>query len=466
MNVKPYPKYKSSGVDWLGDVPEKWRIKRLKCLISTNDNALPETTDPDYEMLYVDISSVDPARGIIKKEPFLFENAPSRARRIVKDGDTIVSTVRTYLRAIAAIDNPEEKLIVSTGFAVLRPRKILPRYLSYVMRSPYVVETIVSKSVGVSYPAINASEIGFIKISVPDSDEQNLISDFLDRETGRIDELIAKKERLIELLKEKRTALISRAVTKGLNPNVRLKPSGVKWLGDVPEHWEVKRLKTSANYWVSNVDKVPAEHEQPVRLCNYTDVYYNDFISSDMDMMETTATSEEIKKFHLEIEDVVITKDSEEWDDIAISSLVIKTSPDMVCGYHLAMIRPLKRNLLGQYLARQFQSSAINHQFQIAATGVTRYGLPKSAIGEAIIPIPPIAEQQAIAEYLDKETGKIDSLIDKVTQAIEILKEYRTAIISAAVTGKIDVKGYKYGPEKIKKYFRPPSYRTGGNRSI
>ena len=212
------------------------------------------------------------------------------------------------------------------------------------------------------------------------------------------------------------------------------KPSGVEWLGDVPEHWEVKRLKNAANYWVSNVDKVPNETELPVRLCNYTDVYYNDFISSEMNLMETTATHDEIKKFHLIAGDVIITKDSEEWDDIAISSLVIKTDPNLVCGYHLAMIRPKKELIVGEYLLRQFQSSAINHQFQIAATGVTRYGLPKNAIGEAIIPLPPLPEQQAIAAFLDRETGRIDALIAKKKSLLSLLAEQRIALISRAVT--------------------------------
>ena len=154
--------------------------------------------------------------------------------------------------------------------------------------------------------------------------------------------------------------------------------------------------------------------------------------------METTATIEEIQKFHLKVDDVIITKDSEEWNDIAISSLVIKTEPNMVCGYHLAMIRPAINKLIGKYLARQFQSSAINHQFQLAATGVTRYGLPKSAIGEAIIPLPPLPEQQAIAAFLDRETGRIDSLIAKKQRLLELLAEQRTALISRAVTKGLD----------------------------
>lgn len=215
-------------------------------------------------------------------------------------------------------------------------------------------------------------------------------------------------------------------------PNYR--PSGVEWLGDVPEHWEVKRLKTSATCWVSNVDKVPAEDELPVRLCNYTDVYYNKHVTPDMGLMEATATADEIRRFGLHVGDVVITKDSEEWSDIAVPTLVKQSAPDLVCGYHLAIIRSHANKLFGDYLLRAFQSCAVNQQFQIAASGVTRYGLPKSSIGDAWIPLPNPAEQRAIAAFLDQQTGRVYRLVAKKRELIERLKEKRTALISRAVT--------------------------------
>ena len=172
--------------------------------------------------------------------------------------------------------------------------------------------------------------------------------------------------------------------------------SGVQWLQKFPEHWKIKRLKTAATYCVSNVDKVAVNDELPVRLCNYTDVYYNDFISPEMGLMETTATPEEIRKFGLHVNDLVITKDSEDWRDIAVPAMVSETAADLVCGYHLAIIRPCVGQLYGPFLLRLLQSSAVNQQFQIAASGVTRYGLPKSAIGDAWIPVPPLDEQQTI----------------------------------------------------------------------
>jgi type I restriction enzyme, S subunit len=242
-----------------------------------------------------------------------------------------------------------------------------------------------------------------------------------------------------------------------LKPYLEYKPSGVEWLGDVPQHWKVKRLKTSATCWVSNVDKVPAEDELPVRLCNYVDVYYHDYITPDMQLMETTATSDEIRRFGLREGDVVITKDSEEWNDIAVPALVKKTAPDFVCGYHLAIVRPPPKVLLGDYLLRAFQSCAINQQFQVAASGVTRYGLPKASIGDAWIPLPDPAEQRAIATFLDRETGRVDRLVGKKRELIERLKEKRTALISRTLTRGLPPAAARAGglPEN------PPLKRSG-----
>lgn len=211
--LDPSVKLKPSGVEWLGDVPEHWDVKRLKYSTSINDETLPETTDPEYEILYIDIGSINPVSGIKEKELMLFENAPSRARRIVRHGDTIVSTVRTYLRAIAPVKNAESNLVVSTGFAVIRPCTIENDFLAFALRAPHFIDTVVSRSVGVSYPAINASEIGHIEIPIPTLREQQAIAAFLDRETGKIDALIAKVEAALEKLKEYRTALISAVVT-------------------------------------------------------------------------------------------------------------------------------------------------------------------------------------------------------------------------------------------------------------
>jgi type I restriction enzyme S subunit len=214
MTWKTYPEYKGSGIEWLGEIPEHWEAKRLKYLSSVNDDVLPETTDSDFELLYVDISSVDADKGITTKEPMTFESAPSRARRKVHHGDVIVSTVRTYLRAIAPVVNPEQNLIVSTGFAIVRPKNEMDsQFAAYALRAPYFVDAVVANSVGVSYPAINASEMMCLTIVIPSLHEQRAIAAFLDRETALIDALINKINKSTGMLREYRTALITAAVT-------------------------------------------------------------------------------------------------------------------------------------------------------------------------------------------------------------------------------------------------------------
>jgi type I restriction enzyme S subunit len=241
MTLRSYPSYKPSGIDWLREVPNQWKIRKLKYIASINDEALPETTPPETELVYVDIGSIDPVRGIVDMERLAFDHAPSRARRIVRDGDSIISTVRTYLQAIASIVDPPSNLIVSTGFAAVRPRSVDPRFLSYAVREKRFVETIVARSVGVSYPATNAADIASIKLPLPDLLEQRVIADYLDTQTTRLDALIAKNRALIEKLREQRTAVISHTVTHGLPPDValsagvdrqpRLRPSGIDWVG-------------------------------------------------------------------------------------------------------------------------------------------------------------------------------------------------------------------------------------------
>ena len=239
-----YEKYKESGIAWLGEIPAGWDLKPLKYVSRINTHTLSEGTDPDYEFDYVDIGSVSDGAGITKTERMKFSSAPSRARRLVQKGDVIISTVRTYLRAIAPITGDAENLVVSTGFCVVSPiNELKSEYCLYLLQTPFFVETVVAQSVGVSYPATNASDIANIRIPLPNVEEQKQIAAFLDKETTRIDALVEKQEQLITLLREKRQAIISYAVTRGLNPNVKMKDSGIEWLGEVPEHWEVKKTQ-------------------------------------------------------------------------------------------------------------------------------------------------------------------------------------------------------------------------------
>ncbi len=218
----------------------------------------------------------------------------------------------------------------------------------------------------------------------------------------------------------------------------KYKDSGVEWIGEIPEHWEVNRLKYEALVQPSNVDKKSFDDEQTVQLCNYMDVYKNEFIDTSINFMEATAKKDEIRKFKIFREDVLVTKDSETPDDIANPAYVSEDFENVVCGYHLTQIRPTRHNLYGKYLFRLFQTPRFNGQFQVQSHGVTRFGLSVSSFSNALIPLPLSEEQTAIANYLNDKTVKIDELISKKQKLIELLKEERAAIINQAVTKGID----------------------------
>ena len=210
-------------VPWLDQCPRDWRFKPLKYLCGINKRVLAETTEQEAEFRYLDISSVNSDGRWTASELMTFAEAPSRARRVLVGGDVLISTVRTYLRAITHVETVQENLVCSTGFVVLSAsNQVDPRFLSYWVRSTYFVDEVVARSVGVSYPAVNPSDIGSLPFPVIEVGYQRAIAAFLDRETARIDELIAKKERQIELLQEKRAALIHEAIQESETRNLRL----------------------------------------------------------------------------------------------------------------------------------------------------------------------------------------------------------------------------------------------------
>ena len=225
-----------------------------------------------------------------------------------------------------------------------------------------------------------------------------------------------------------------------LSPCPDYKPSGVEWLGDVPAHWEVRRLRNVADMRVSNVDKHVKDGEIPVRLCNYVDVYKNDYINGRLEFMRATATNEEIERFRLEEGDVLITKDSEMWDDIGVPALVTEAADDLISGYHLALLRPQSDKVAGAYLLRALQSKGLAYQFHIEAKGVTRYGLSHAGIKSVWLPLPPLPEQAAIVRYLDHADARIRRYVRARQKLVALLEEQKQAIIHQAVTGQIDVR--------------------------
>ena len=435
MSFPRYPKYKPSGVEWLGDVPEGWEVKPLKFVATYNDDVIDETTPPETEILYVDISAVDALDGIKMKEPMAFSAAPSRARRRVKHGDTIISTVRTYLRAIARVRTPEENLIVSTGFAVIRPRADLsPDYVGNVVSASYFIEQVIARSTGVGYPAINASDLARIPVAIPPLPEQTAIAEFLDRDTGKIDGLVAEQRRLMELLKEKRQAVIAHAVTKGINPHAPMKPSGIEWLGDVPAHWKIPRLgycakiengttpsRANPEYWSGG--EIPWLSSGEVNQQRISEA--TEFI--------TQKALDECSLRMLPKGTIVTGMIGQGKTRGLAASLEIEAT----INQNLAAIIPGK-NLKSDYLLFIFQ--AVYEYLREFGRGGNQAALNCELLSTLKIPLPSSEEQLGICDCLRKRLREFDSLTTEAQRAIDLLQERRTALISAAVTGQIDVR--------------------------
>jgi type I restriction enzyme S subunit len=355
-------------------------------------------------------------------------------------GDIAYNMMRMWQGAVGVV--PLEGL-VSPAYVVARPYPEADgRYFSYLFRTVDYMREVETYSRGIVPDRNRLYWESFKQLTspVPPIEEQRLIVRFLDAHSALTARLIRAKQQLIKLLEEQKQAIIHRAVTRGLDPNVHLKPSGVRWLGDVPEHCEVRRLRNVADVRVSNVDKKSHDGELPVRLCNYVDVYKNDEIDESMDFMRATASAPEIERFCIRADDVIITKDSEDWRDIGVPSYVSTEAPDLVCGYHLALLRPITEVMAGRFLYWQLLGRATHWQFSVAANGVTRYGLSHGAIKGLVLVLPPLPTQIRLASHLDDATRDIRAAQRELRREIALIQELRTRLVVEVVTGKLDVR--------------------------
>ncbi|MBP2549689.1 type I restriction enzyme S subunit [Neorhizobium galegae] len=403
-------------------------MMRLKFAATINDEALPENVDPDFEIAYVDIGNVDSSGTIHEIVDYRFEAAPSRARRIVQDGDVIISTVRTYLQAIAPIISPPENLIVSTGFAVVRPRSSLldPGFCRYAVREPRFLAEVEMRSTGISYPAINASEIGDIVIALPELPVQRRTSAFLDAELAQIDALIEAKQKLLDLLAEKRRTLVAEAIMRGLDRSAPLRPCGIEWLGDIPAHWKIERSR-----WLFSErdERSDTGEEEMLTVSHITGVTPRS--EKDVNMFEAETTAGYKLCFT---------------GDLVINTLwawmgAMGTAPiDGIVSPAYNVYSP------GPCLLPAYVDALV--RIPVFAQEVTRYSkgvwssrlrLYPEGFFETFWPVPPLNEQEQIVAHIAEERTKIDKLASATERSITLLKERRSALIAAAVTGQIDI---------------------------
>lgn len=429
-SMPKYDSYMNSGVEKVGQIPESWTVKRLKFATLINANTLPENTSNKYELEYVDIGSVSFENGIEKTEHFLFENAPSRARRKARLGDVVVSTVRTYLKAIAFIDETAATYTYSTGFAVVSPRSELhSKFLAYYVKSNAFTEQVDLVAKGMSYPAINSTELSNLYVVCAPIQEQLLIANYLDKKTALIDEAISIKEKQISLLKERKQIIIQQAVTQGLDPNVPMKDSGVDWIGKIPAHWEVKRLK----YVLEERNERSKTGEEPLFMVSQI---HGLVVRADYhDKAEVAASNINNKVVYKN--DLVFNKLKAHLGVFFKSNIEFKglVSPDYAVYKCKAHISDAK------YLEILFRHPSYIQQFIIRATGVVE-GLIRLYTGDLFdipVPVAPSGEQAEILAYTKSQSSAYEKAIEIQQSQIEKLKEYKTTLINSAVTGKIKI---------------------------
>ena len=411
--------------------------RKLKYLASINDDVLGEDTDADFEMSYIDIGNVDSSGHISELASYRFEDAPSRARRLVRDGDVIISTVRTYLQAITQIHEPPDNLVVSTGFAVVRPLqdRFDARYCRFALREPAFLAEVEQRSVGVNYPAINATELADIPIPVHPPPKQRAIADYLEHETARLDALIAEKERLLKLLAEKRQALITHTVTRGLDPDAPMRDSGIPWLGDIPAHWNLAPLR----FLVSFVGGATPDTGK--------EKYWSGDIPwvSPKDMKHGEIEGSEDHVTELAVSDTSLRMIPPGSVLVVVRGMILAHSlPAAITKTDVTVNQDMKallcREILDPWFLRDYFRGVEHYLVTLADSSAhgTRK-LETERLGQVPILVPPRAEQKQIARYLSDSTNKIDKTRIATERTIALLKERRAALIAAAVTGQIDV---------------------------
>jgi type I restriction enzyme, S subunit len=443
----PYPAYKDSGVEWLGEIPMHWEVKRLRFICRVNPSKIALSYLPtDTQVSFVPMEHIGEDGALSLEEIRTIEQV-WQGYTYFRNGDVIIAKITPcFENGKGALCH---RLLNGIGFGttelhVLRANdETDPNFIFYLTRSKPFREIGAAMMYGAAgQQRVPEDFISDFLLGLPSLPEQHAITAFLDHETAKINTLIAKKERLIELLQEKRAALISHAVTKGLDPTVPMKDSGVEWLGEIPMHWEVKRLKFCLDSieqgWSPTCENRPAEIDEwgVLKVGCVNGIEFNPNENKALPT-ETQPISElEIKQG-----DVLVSRANTR-ELLGSASVVKQVRPHLLLCDKLYRLKIRPDSLNPIYLVLAMGSSIIRFQLERDATGASNsmQNISQSTISNLVFPLADMSEQQAIVDYLDHETAKIDAFISRIRNGIEKLKEYSTALISAAVTGKIDVR--------------------------
>lgn len=440
-HYKPYPAYKDSGVEWIGDVPEGW--ERHKVSHSFTGIGSGTTPPTDQEEWYSDEGIPWVTTGELRETVI---NATSKyvttkaldefsALHVYPAGSLAMAM---YGATIGRLGILGIHATTNQACCVLYGEKSLNIRFSYYWLLAFKPEIIELYAVGGGQPNINQEVVASLRIPAPTIDEQSAIAAMLDRETARIDALISKKTRFIELLKEKRSALITHAVTKGLDPRVKMKDSGVEWIGQVPEGWGLIRLGMVGSLVKANGGNKQDDADTGVPCIRYGDIYttydlqihnIKKFIKPDAEQDYTS----------IHYGDILFAASGETFEEIG-KSVVNLSQSNVYCGGDIIILRP-EQKFNPVFLAYATGSSSAQAQKSIMGKGFTVIHIYGDQLRNVVIALPSKQEQKFIADRIDRETARIDLLTEKTQHSIDLLKERRSAFISAAVTGQIDLRG-------------------------
>ena len=414
-----------AGAAWLNRFPSRWDVVRLKSAVrvrSLKRNVVPEDR-------YVGLEHVESWTGQVRDSEDSTANAEGLGV-VFEAGDVLLGKLRPYLAKVFLADRPG---IASTEFLALQGVHVEPEFLRYCLVSEPFIGAVVAATYGAKMPRANWEDIGNSPQVIPPRQEQRAIADFLDRETAKIDALIATQERLIALLDEKRQATITHAVTKGLNPDAPMKESGVEWIGDVPEGWErlrLKRVLRSSDYGISDALDAP----DGVAVLRMSNIKGGQVVIDDLKYVSSVPS-----RLLLNINDLLFNR-TNSLDLVGQVGMVRQIlDHDMSFASYLVRLRTTIRArpaYLG-YLLNHPELLRLVRSMAFAAIG--QANLNPTRYAEIVLLLPAVAEQDDIVACLDGQTAKIDDLAAKAAQAIERLRERRAALITAAVTGQIDV---------------------------
>ena len=425
---RPYPEYKDSGIEWLGNVPAHWSAKRLKFVAPARISKLD--TKP-HNAIYVGLEHLESWTGRLQ-----LETQPENVDSVVSlfaAGDVLFGKLRPYLAKVA---RPDFDGVCTSEILALKPVPGCSQtYIMYCLLNAPYIRWLDSLTYGAKMPRVSPNQVRNSYAPLPPDSEQRTIADFLDRETAKIDALVARKERLIELLHEKRTALITRAVTQGLDPNVPMKDSGVEWLGDIPGHWGLTRLKRilrRCDYGIS--DSLGGSGD--IRVLTMAHVQHGEIVLPDVGSIDAVD-----RTLVLESGDLLFNRTNSR--ELVGKVGIFRGEPDdRVVTFASYLVRlKARENVETEWLNYLLNSTGVlGTARSMALLSVNQANLNPTKYQQIVVPIPAFSEQQTIAGFVRCETTRIDRHIAKVRDAIDHLREYRTALISAAVTGKIDVR--------------------------